>query len=312
MPAFSTHYAFAVEMKEFIEQNCNFQLDTNALMIGTQGPDIFFFHRAIPLLMYGKSYRKTGSAMHRSKPSDVFECAAKYISKSKEKEIALSYFYGYILHYALDRNCHPYIFCYQKKMQEKMPQIHHSSIHNMIELGLDAYIIKNVLGYSQTEKFHTTNAFIPNERIAKEISVFLSYLIKKTTLQNVDEKIVYQAIYDTETLQKNLYDETGIKKAILETVEKFISPFVNGFKISVMIRPKYSESIDFYANTGKLPWSNPWQSGIIRHDSFIEVFEKSKQDAKELILGFNKIFNNESDGYAVTQNKSFLTGVEIQ
>lgn len=155
MPAFSTHYAFAVEMKEFIEQNCNFQLDTNALMIGTQGPDIFFFHRAIPLLMYGKSYRKTGSAMHRSKPSDVFECAAKYISKSKEKEIALSYFYGYILHYALDRNCHPYIFCYQKKMQEKMPQIHHSSIHNMIELGLDAYIIKNVLGYSQTEKFHT-------------------------------------------------------------------------------------------------------------------------------------------------------------
>lgn len=312
MPAFSTHYAFAVEMKDFIQKNCDFKLDTNALMLGTQGPDIFFFHRAIPLLMYGKSYRKTGSAMHRSKASEVFEYASKYILKSKEKEIALSYFYGYILHYSLDRNCHPYIFFYEKKMQKKMPHIHHSSIHNMIELGLDAYVIKNVLGYSETEKFRTSNTFIPNERTAKEISIFLSNIIKKTTLQTVDEKIVYQAIYDTEKLQKQLYDEKGIKKKILEIAEKFISPFAKGFKISVMIRPKYKESIDFYANTGKLPWSNPWQSDIIRHDSFLEVFEKSKEDAKDLILGFNKILQNKCDGYTVTQNKSFLTGVQIQ
>ena len=41
MPAYSTHYIFAKELKEEIENQVDFKLDEAAYYIGTQGPDIF-------------------------------------------------------------------------------------------------------------------------------------------------------------------------------------------------------------------------------------------------------------------------------
>lgn len=114
MPAYSTHYIFAKELKEEIENQVDFKLDEAAYYIGTQGPDIFFDHRIMPWML-GKSLRKTGSKLHRAKPSEIFENMREYISKSNQIEIAKSYATGFILHYVLDRNCHPYVyFCKTK------------------------------------------------------------------------------------------------------------------------------------------------------------------------------------------------------
>ena len=60
MPAYSTHYIFAKELKDTIENQVDFKLDEAAYYIGTQGPDIFFDHRVMPWML-GKSLRKTGS-----------------------------------------------------------------------------------------------------------------------------------------------------------------------------------------------------------------------------------------------------------
>ena len=80
MPAYSTHYIFAKELKDTIENQVDFKLDEAAYYIGTQGPDIFFDHRIMPWML-GKSLRKTGSKLHRAKPSEIFENMREYISK---------------------------------------------------------------------------------------------------------------------------------------------------------------------------------------------------------------------------------------
>ena len=77
MPAYSTHYIFAKELKDTIENQVDFKLDEAAYYIGTQGPDIFFDHRVMPW-MPGKSLRKTGSKLHRAKPSEIFENMREY------------------------------------------------------------------------------------------------------------------------------------------------------------------------------------------------------------------------------------------
>ena len=41
MPAYSTHYIFAKELKEKIENCVEFKLNDAALFIGTQGPTYF-------------------------------------------------------------------------------------------------------------------------------------------------------------------------------------------------------------------------------------------------------------------------------
>ena len=86
MPAYSTHYIFAKELKEEIENCVEFKLNDAALFIGTQGPDIFFDHRVLPW-MIGKSMRKIGSLLHRAKPSDIFDKMREYINLSESKDI---------------------------------------------------------------------------------------------------------------------------------------------------------------------------------------------------------------------------------
>ena len=95
MPAYSTHYIFAKELKDKIENQVDFKLDEAAYYIGTQGPDIFFDHRIMPWML-GKSLRKTGSKLHRAKPSEIFENMREYISKSSQIEIAKSYATGFM------------------------------------------------------------------------------------------------------------------------------------------------------------------------------------------------------------------------
>ena len=51
MPAFSTHYIFAEEvmadLRRIAKEN-GFSLCENAVYIGSQGPDIFFFRSVFP------------------------------------------------------------------------------------------------------------------------------------------------------------------------------------------------------------------------------------------------------------------------
>ena len=69
MPAYSTHYIFAKELKDTIENQVDFKLNEAAYYIGTQGHDIFFDHRILHSKLC-KSLRKTGSNLHIAKPRE--------------------------------------------------------------------------------------------------------------------------------------------------------------------------------------------------------------------------------------------------
>ena len=138
MPAYSTHCIFAKEMMPFLRQNADFEINENAVLVGTQGPDIFFFHRIFPW-MKGKSFRKIGSLLHRARPSDILDAMREYCSFSQNECIAKSYIYGFILHYALDRKCHPFVYSYQEKMIKNNPATNPHTAHNIIEHSMDAY-----------------------------------------------------------------------------------------------------------------------------------------------------------------------------
>ena len=131
MPAFSTHYLFAKEMMEDLRRAADFPLNKDAVLIGTQGPDIFFFHRALPW-QKGKMLRKAGSAMHRAKCGEILDCFRRCCDQKKDNSIAKSYVYGFILHYALDRICHPYIYFVQNRITQKFPKLNGKVMINSI------------------------------------------------------------------------------------------------------------------------------------------------------------------------------------
>lgn len=312
MPAFSTHYAFARCCAGLVQARCPFPVHKSALMLGTQGPDIFFFHRVLPVKMPGRPLRKAGSALHRAKPGDIFDAAACYIQNSKEQEIALSYFYGFILHYALDRCCHPYIYAQQNKLQKRFPLQKPFTLHNEVELALDAYTLQKVLHEKEPAAFQPALTYFPDARLLQEVDALLRAVFQGACQMALPKGAAAQAAQDMRTAQKMLHDERGCKRLFLHSAEEALAPLLHGFRLSVMIRPVSAVSGAAYANEAHQIWRSPWQPEAERRESFLDLFYAARQDAAKLLDGFQAVLRGEACGSDITQNRSFLTGVETE
>ena len=98
MPAGYTHYCFGKDVyKHLDDQNIKDLLlrNENCFLIGLHGPDIFFYER----------WNKIARKMHQEKASVFFEKAQDVI----QNEAQLAYILGFICHYLLDSQMHPYI-----------------------------------------------------------------------------------------------------------------------------------------------------------------------------------------------------------
>lgn len=306
MPSFSSHYIFAKEMIPFLNNTADFKINEEAVLFGAQGPDIFFFHRTFPW-MIGKSLRKCGSKLHRAKPAVLLENMRKYCKISKKPEIAKSYIYGFLLHYALDRNCHPYVYFYQNKITSKNKLTNPHTAHNIIEFSMDTYLLSKRLSIMNPSKFNTAYTVGSNPAVIAEIGMLLEYVIPRTIGQKVSSKQAETALKDLKEIQKMSFDPIGYKKILLTPLEIIAAPISGNFKFTAMMRPKDLEKAKKYGNICNDKWQSPYSSEI-RSESFEQLFEFSKTDAIQMLTKFIK----GTDCREITENKSFLTGVEVK
>lgn len=307
MPAYSTHCIFARELLPFLYTSADFEINEEAIMFGAQGPDIFFFHRVFPW-MPGKPLRKIGSKLHRAKPADILKHMREYCSNiSAKKSIAKSYVYGFILHYALDRNCHPFVYSQQYEMVEKHPLTNPHTAHNLIELGADSYFLNRHFGIADPVMFDTACTVGSNDEIMTEIGRLYGYILPKVIGISVSDNTAKTALRDMKTVQRALYDTTGIKRFFISIIENAAAPFSKNFKFSAMMRPRDLEKAKKYVNIGNCKWKSPFD-GSQHTESFEDLFELSKSDAKEMITAYQK----GADTWEITHNISFLTGVEAE
>lgn len=298
-------------MKDFLIETADFNFNKDAAQIGTQGPDIFFFHRILPIAMPGFSMCKIGSALHRTKPAEIFEAFAEYCRISPSPNIAKSYIYGFIIHYALDRNCHPFVYCLQNKILENNKHIHKSSAHNRIEMAMDTYLLNKRMNISDTRSFDTAKTLDAPLEVIDEISHLLAFTIARVTTYSPKEKDIATAIADTKTMQKILRNKNGIIGGICRGFETIIGPVCGYYKFSAMIRPRDLEKAKKYGNINNMTWISPF-TGEKSNLSFEDLFLIAKKDAQNLIQGFNRLCKGYSNGYEITNNISFLTGTEVK
>ncbi len=306
MPAYSTHYIFAKEMMPKLHELADFELDENAVYIGTQGPDIFFFHRVLPQWR-GKSRRNSGSAMHKAKFGEMLDLMRDYCNSSEHPDIAKSYVYGMILHYSLDCIAHPYIYYLQNKICEKKPKEHPFSAHNMVELGLDSLLLHERLGIENPKAFETADTFNFNDAEKAEIARTLHSVQSAVPEEPFTEADVAEALEDMKKTQKILVDTKDFKKFLFGILERIAAPFIKNLKVTVFMRPKDLENAKKYANINNGKWKSPFEDGE-RTESFYDLFEAAKPKAESIIKGFN----DGASGYDLTHNLSFLTGVEVK
>ena len=106
MPAAYSHYRLGQLVLDKLNQPLKHVLETNQDLfdIGLHGPDILFYNRPY---IHSKINR-LGSAMHKER-ADIFFYQALEILKETKSAPQFAYLCGFICHYILDSNCHPYI-----------------------------------------------------------------------------------------------------------------------------------------------------------------------------------------------------------
>lgn len=296
-------------MEEYIKDNFDFEYDGKAAAIGAQGPDIFFFHRALPVIMPGISLRKIGSALHRAEPGKIFDAFAEYWSNAGDS--GKSYITGFILHYALDRQCHPYVYAMQSEMLKGNRFLHKSSAHNIIEMGADSYFLTGKANYRKPSDFFGADTIKADEKAQKEIAQVIKFTVAEVLGNDVSLNAIKRALDDTVLCQRILRDPTGILTGACRITETILGPVTHFFKFSSMIKPKDLEKAKKCVNIDRVEWCSPY-SNEKRCESFDDLFNSAKADAVNLLKGFKKIISGQADGGQITNNISFLTGVKVK
>ena len=246
MPAYCTHYIFACELLPALTELAGFDLNRDAVMLGTQGPDVFFFHRIAPW-MSGRSQRKIGSRLHRAKPGDMLDAMAEYCTRcSTEKDIARSYAYGFILHYALDRQCHPFVYAKQQELADSGSPLHKSALHNIVEMSMDAVLLHEKLHIDDPRCFDTAVTVPDDPAVLDEVARLLSFTVYRVLGKRLQPQDARRALTDTKTMQRLLRDANGNKARIVGSIETILSPFTGNFRLTSMLRPKDLEKAKKY------------------------------------------------------------------
>lgn len=128
MPAFYAHRYFGEQVRKLfpapLQEVC--QTHENAFLLGTQGPDVLFYHKPFK----ANATRSKGMELHLQSAKIFFKaCRQKAVLNGEWNEIR-AYVAGFICHFMLDNACHPHIYVLEDK---GVP-------HGRIESEFDKYI----------------------------------------------------------------------------------------------------------------------------------------------------------------------------
>lgn len=313
MPAFSTHYIFSDEMMDVIRQRAKgVKVNEWAVIYGTQGPDFLFFHRLLPN-MPGKSMMSTGSAIHRSDPSVLFAAMAEYLinGKNYDRDTVLSYFYGFICHYALDRNVHPYVYWAMEDIKKKEHLTYHPFVlHNRIEFNIDMILLKEKRNVGNSLEFSTKSLLSDDPELIMNMARAASYAFSVTLKKTCDEKKFRQAFLDFRYMQGIINSGSKKRNDFLKAVQLPLYPIIGPGVAAMMLQENADGKYD-YMNCGKNEWYYPADKSVRLTKSVYELFDEAKKDAANMISGFMDMLEGRADAAEIFGHRSFLTGTDV-
>lgn len=189
MPSLYAHYRMGQEVKRALNNKEKWVVDTypELFWIGLHGPDILFYYHPLT----SNFVNRTGHEMHNRAGRKFFEYAARVVKKHSCHGAYLSYVYGFICHFALDKACHGYI-------DEKIAESGIS--HTEIETEFDrALMVKD--GFNPI-RYKLTKHLIPSMRNAKVISSFYKGITPRQVRTALREMIISHSLLRAPSMTK--------------------------------------------------------------------------------------------------------------
>ncbi len=205
MPSLYVHNRLGGEVVKHLDDELAsiIQKHYTQFRIGLQGPDIFFFYRP---------WKKTevaqcGYRMHDEFADEFFEKAAARIREKGRNSREYAYILGFICHFALDSECHPYV----EKMVKEI-QVGHIEIESELEKHLLRMDGRDPLAYPISK-------FVPtDEATVAAIQYFFQGMKKEEVLEALKTlKFIKKFLTTPHKMKQNIINAalkiTGLKKS---------------------------------------------------------------------------------------------------
>lgn len=248
MPASYTHYSFGSDVYKNLSKAMRDIIDKNrtAYNIGLNGPDILFYYKP----MIKNQIKNYGNEMHYDTAYHFFKNAKNVIRKNRS-DISISYILGFICHFILDSNCHPYINIAMKEIELS---------HETIEAELDGYLMRRN-GIDPKVK-NAGEHVIPSWDIANNIYLFY---------EDVTAKQIYRCLKAVRFYNSFITCESNIKRGFIKGILKNVKGGINLSNMIINVTPE------------------PKCKAVV--EDLINLYQKSIEEAVEIInIYYNELF----------------------
>lgn len=275
MPAILTHDFFGKDVyAELFEAIGGTKDESDAFLLGNQGPDPLFYSFANPRL---QAFGRLGSIMHDEKPSELLHGMKQATSLLPEEDlsVARAYTAGFLCHYLLDSTVHPFVYACEYAAcdagVEGLSRDDGNEVHAVIESEIDEMVLF-------TKREETVATYIPHrnvlhgsKRVLDAISRLYVYCAITVYGQAVPEKLYSSAVRYFRLGQRVLDSPVGIKRALIGKAEELVRP--HSFLRSMSHRAIASTECQF-DNRDRHAWKNPF-TGEVRKASFWDLYDEA-------------------------------------
>lgn len=312
MPGFNAHYLFGNEYiqqlnNNYIKQCC--KKHPTVFSLGLQGPDIFFYFYLSGLL----GLKNVGSITHMQGTDRFFHYMYQVIEKNRrwnisQKEIAVAYMAGFLGHFVLDTNIHPFIYA---RTDFKRNEIRYYGRHVFLETDIDKLLLEQYTGLKPSE-FRQEKTIRMNREERFVVRHLLYDTIQKTFPGiRTSPFLIQGAFYAIMLGCRLLRDKQGRKKAWVRWLEEKILGFP---LISPLISSDTLQFCKDPLNLSHEKWSNPWDRTTVFHTCFMELYDRAGQEYLSLLLELNQLLITHScrlspDFFRQLMNRSYHSGL---
>ncbi|MGN0098402.1 MAG: hypothetical protein ACI38Y_03635 [Candidatus Methanomethylophilaceae archaeon] len=198
MPSTYAHYRFGRDVMASTRGDVCKDIVENLDLynIGLHGPDILFYHDAL----VKNRVNAIGFAMHDRPGKEFFGPAKEVLEGMADRSAGRAYLYGFICHFMLDSECHPYI-------EEKIAESGVS--HTRIESEFDRVLLERD-GFDPFKKDLTSHIH-PSPELSTVISPFLPGVTAEEVEKSLRDMVTYNGYINTPSRLKRTLIERKLK-----------------------------------------------------------------------------------------------------
>ena len=259
--------------------------------------------------MKGKPLRSLGVQMHVFEPDILFSKFAQYCTQHPKDKAARSYAAGFLCHFLLDADAHPFVYAKQGEIIENEHVKHlQGCVHFRVEHALDCIMLRKI-DKANPALFDYSTAVTDDAGVLNSCAKITAYVINSLMSAHVTPQQLIQGYRDLLKVQQLSCDGSGIKHMLVCGVERVaLCPRT----FSSFVRTKRTDNAEDYANFSHRLWRNPYdEHDVGKVCDFVRLFEQSCENSAVTVLRYLDYISNGDYKIDFTGNRSSKTGLKM-